>query len=71
MVNDMDYNNTIKKHSVIIALCVIGSVLLMAGTSYALFYQVKTNTENQIVRTGKLAVTYGDQSSSISLSCFK
>ena len=68
MVNDMDYSNTVKKHGVIIALCVIGSILLMAGTSYALFYQVKTNSENQVVRTGKLAVTYGNDSRSISLS---
>ena len=67
MVNDMDYKSTIKKHSVIIAICVICSVLLVAGTSYALFFQVNVNTENQVVKTGKLEVTYGEESSRISL----
>ena len=67
MVNDMDYKGTIKKHTIIIALCIIGGALLIAGTSYALFYQVHTNSENQVVRTGKLEVTYGQTSSKITL----
>ena len=68
MVNDMDYKSTIKEHGIIISICVICSVLLIAGTSYALFFQVNTNTENQVVKTGKLAVTYGQESSRISLT---
>ncbi len=68
MVNDMDYGKTIKKHGIIILVCVICSVLLVAGTSYALFFQVNTNTENQVVKTGKLAVTYDQDSSKISIS---
>ena len=68
MVNDMDYKSTIKKHSIIISICVICSVLLIAGTSYALFFQMNINTENQVVKTGKLAVTYGDQSSKIAVT---
>lgn len=65
MVNDMNYSSTLKKHTIIIAICVICSVLLLAGTSYALFFQVNTNTENQVVKTGKLSVTYGSESKKI------
>ncbi len=68
MVNDMNYKSTIKKHSVIISICVICSVLLIAGTSYALFFQVDSNTENQVVKTGKLEVSYGNQSSKITVN---
>lgn len=65
MVNDMDYKSTIKKHGIIIAVCAVFSVLLLAGTSYALFFQVNTNSENQVVKTGKLAITYGKDSKKI------
>ena len=68
MVNDMDYKSTIRKHGIIIAICVICSVLIVAGTSYALFFQTNINTENQVLKTGKLEVTYGNESSRITLA---
>ena len=57
MVNDMDYNKSIKKHSVFIAIAVILCVFLLAGTSYALFFQVNTNSENQVIKTGNLEIS--------------
>ena len=57
MVNDMDYNKSIKKHSAFIAIGVILCVVLLAGTSYALFFQVNTNSENQVVKTGSLEIS--------------
>lgn len=65
MVNDMNYKSIIKKQSFVIAICVICLAILLTGTSYALFFQVNTNTENQVVETGTLSVTYGSQSQMI------
>ena len=67
MVNDMDYKRTMRKHGLIIAICVIGTIAVLAGTSYALFFQVETNSENQVIKTGKLDVSYGSDSSKINL----
>ena len=65
MVNDMNYKSIIKKQSFVIAICVICLGIVLTGTSYALFFQVNTNTENQVVETGTLSVTYGSQSQMI------
>ena len=65
MVNDMNYKSIIKKQSFVIAICVICLGIILTGTSYALFFQVNTNTENQVVETGTLSVTYGSQSQMI------
>lgn len=62
----MEYKGTIKKQSTIILIGVICLTLLVVGTSYALFFQVNTNTTNQVIKSGTLQVTYGNQSSSIS-----
>ena len=67
MVNDMDYKSTVRKHGIIIAICVICSLLVVAGTSYALFFQTHVNSENQVLKTGTLAVTYSNDSSKITL----
>ncbi|MBQ9833865.1 MAG: hypothetical protein IJO33_01590 [Bacilli bacterium] len=61
----MNYKSIIKKQSFVIAICVICLAILLTGTSYALFFQVNTNTENQVVETGTLSVTYGSQSQMI------
>lgn len=66
MVNDMNYKHTIKKQSYVIAISAILLAIAVAGTSYALFFQVDSNSNNQVVETGSLAVTYADNSSAIS-----
>lgn len=61
----MDYKSIIKKQSFVIGICVICLAIIITGTSYALFFQVNTNTENQVIETGTLSVTYGSQSQMI------
>lgn len=61
----MNYKAMIKKQSTIIAIAVICLTIVTIGTSYALFFQVETNTNNQVVTAGTLDVSYGSGSSSI------
>lgn len=65
MVNDMNYKHNIKKQSYIIAISAIMLAIAIGGTSYALFFQVDTNSSNQVVQTGSLSVTYGANSKAI------
>lgn len=65
MVNNMNYKHNIKKQSYIIAISAILLALVITGTSYALFFQVDSNSKNQIVETGSLSVTYGANSTAI------
>lgn len=65
MVNSMNYKHNIKKQSYIIAISAILLALVITGTSYALFFQVDSNSKNQIVETGSLSVTYGANSTAI------
>ena len=68
MVNDMDYKSTVRKHGIIICICVICRILVIAGSSYALFFQNSINTTNQVLKTGKLEVSFGENSSRITLN---
>ena len=61
----MNYKHNIKKQSYIIAISAILLALVITGTSYALFFQVDSNSKNQIVETGSLSVTYGANSTAI------
>lgn len=55
----------IKSRNFFIAACVFVLTLSVIGISYASFFTVKTNTNNQTVTTGTLAVSYGGESSSV------
>lgn len=55
----------IKSRNFFIAVCVFVLTIASLGVSYASFFTVKTNTNNQTVQTGTLAVSYGNSSSSI------
>ena len=55
----------IKSRNFFIAACVFVLTISVIGFSYASFFTVKTNTNNQTVTTGTLAVSYGGQSSAI------
>lgn len=56
----------IKSRNFFIAACVFVLTISVIGFSYASFFTVKTNTNNQTVTTGTLAVSYGEESSAIS-----
>lgn len=55
----------IKQKNFIIAFSVFVLTIFSIGISYASFFTIKTNTENQSIQTGTLAVSYGSGSSSI------
>lgn len=61
----MNYKAIIKRQSTVIAVAVICLTLATIGASYALFFQVETNSNNQVVTAGTLGVSYGSGSSGI------
>lgn len=54
----MNYRNIVKRETKVIAYVVICLTLVVIGVSYAMFLQVNKNTDNQVVETGTLVVTY-------------
>jgi hypothetical protein len=56
---------TIKRHTQIILVSVICLTLITIGTSYSIFFSIKTNSTNQTITTGTLSVTYGSGSTTI------
>jgi len=67
----MNYKAIIKRQSTIIAVAVICLTLTTIGVSYALFFQVETNSNNQVVQAGSLDVAYGSGTASISATEFE
>lgn len=57
------FSKIMKNQKVIIALCVFALTTITIGVSYSAFFTVKSNTNNQVVTTGNLAVTYGENQS--------
>lgn len=58
-------NSLMKNKNFIIAICVFALTILTIGISYASFFSIKTNNKKQNITTGTLAVSYGQESSSI------
>ena len=56
----MNYKKVFKRETKVIAYVVIALTLVVIGSSYALFMQVRNNTDNQIVKAGSLTVTYSN-----------
>lgn len=54
----MNYKNIFKRETKVFAYIVICLTLVVIGVSYAMFLQVNKNTENQVVETGTLVITY-------------
>ena len=54
----------IKSKNFFIAVCVFVLTLSTIGVSYASFFTVKTNSNNQSVSTGTLQVSYGNDTTS-------
>jgi hypothetical protein len=52
------YEKILKRETIIISVSVIAMVLILVGSSYALFMQVNTSSNMQIVNSGTLSVTY-------------
>ncbi len=54
----MNYKKVFKRETRVIAYVVLALTLVAIGSSYALFMQVKNNTNNQIVKAGSLEIEY-------------
>lgn len=54
----MNYKNVWKRETKVIAYVVIALTLVVIGSSYALFFQVNNNRDNQVVTAGTLTVEY-------------
>lgn len=54
----MNYKNIFKRETKVFAYVVICLTFVVIGVSYAMFLQVNKNTENQVVETGSLVITY-------------
>lgn len=54
----MNYKNIFKRETKVIAYVVICLTIVVIGISYAMFLQVNKNTDNQVVETGSLVITY-------------
>ena len=50
----------IKTQGKVVSLVIIAVVLILMGTSYALFTGIKTNEGNQVVTAGDLTFTYNN-----------
>lgn len=59
------FTEFVKKRNFVIAISVFALTMVSIGFSYASFFSVKTNATNQKITTGTLAVSYGNNSSSI------
>ena len=57
-MKDKKVGNVIKTEAKVIAYVVICLVIIVLGISYALFFEVKGNEKNQIVKAGTLEFTY-------------
>ena len=53
----MKIKNIIKKQTTIIAIAVVLVTIAVIGVSYALFFNVNKNTEDQVITAGNLALT--------------
>ncbi len=54
----MNYKNVWKRETKVIAYVVIALTLVVIGSSYALFFQVNNNRDNQVVTAGSLVIEY-------------
>lgn len=64
-INWEKVNKFIKNKNFVIGFCVFCLTMASIGFSYASFFSVKTNTNNQSITTGTLSVSYGASTSSV------
>lgn len=56
----MKVKDIIKKQTTIIAIAVVLVAITVIGVSYAIFFDVKKNTNNQVIKAGTLQLTVSD-----------
>lgn len=55
----------IKKDTTIFTIFVICLTMTLVGSSYSIFFDVKTNENKQVIQTGELVVEFGSESTSL------
>lgn len=58
--DNMNYKKVFKRETKVIAIVVICMAIVVISGSYALFFRVKHNENNQVVQAGGLVITYKD-----------
>ena len=56
--NNLSFKNIFKRETKLATYIIAVSTILVLGLSYALFLQVNSNSQNQVVKSGDLAFTY-------------
>lgn len=56
----MKVKDIIKKQTTVVAIAVVLVAITVIGVSYAIFFDVKTNSENQVITAGTLKLTISD-----------
>ena len=64
----MNYKDIIKKQSFIIVISIVVMSVILLGTSYALFNQTDSSTNNQVVTSGSLVIDYSSSDSQALIS---
>ena len=64
----MNYKDIIKKQSFIIVVSIVVMSVILLGTSYALFNQTDSSTNNQVVTSGSLVIDYSTSDSQALIS---
>ena len=57
-----------RNRNLFVLVCVLVLTVITVGVTYASFFTVKTNTNNQVITTGTLSVSFANNSSSINKS---
>lgn len=58
-----DFKKLLKNRNFVVAICVFVLTIVTIGVSYASFFTVKTNKNNQAITTGTLQVSFGNETS--------
>ena len=56
--NNLSFKNIFKRETKLATYIIAVTTILVLGLSYALFFQVHSNSQNQVVQSGDLAFTY-------------
>lgn len=67
----MNFKNIFRRESKIIVIAIACLSLVLIGGSYALFFQVKKNSNNQVVQAGDLTITYFNVNGTLDSSCLE
>ena len=69
--DSLSFKNIFKSQTKLAAYIIICTTIVVLSASYALFFQVDSNTNNQVVEAGDLTFTYSNNSVINNTTCFE